>query len=166
MNASILAVFSNGWNLSLTFGVNYQGGREMDKESLIKTIEDFFIAMNEHDVEKMGQFCAADIVADEVAEPETFNGVDAFKQAYTDLFQGYPDCTADVQEPFVDGPNVICHVRWQAINSGVFRGGEPTGKKVDLRIAYFFKFEKGKIDRITEYYDVATLLVQQGQLEL
>ena len=138
----------------------------MDRENLIKTIEDFFNAMNAHDAGKMGQFCAADIVADEVAEPETFNGVDAFKQAYADLFQGYPDCTAEVAEWFVDGSSVICHVRWRATNSGVFRGGEPTGKKVDLRIAYFFKLKEGKIERITEYYDVATLLVQQGQLEL
>ena len=129
----------------------------MNREELISVMESFFDAMDEHNVEKMGQFCNEDIVADEV---------DAFKQAYTELFQGYPDCTADVQESFVDGSNVICHVRWQATNSGVFRGGKPTHKKVDLRIAYFFKFEEGKIDRITEYYDVATLLVQQGQLEL
>ena len=138
----------------------------MNREELISFMESFFDAMDEHNVEKMGQFCTEDIVADEVAEPETFKGVDAFKQAYTELFQGYPNCTADVQESFVDGSNVICHVRWQATNSGVFRGGKPTHKKVDLRIAYFFKFEEEKIDRITEYYDVATLLVQQGQLEL
>lgn len=139
---------------------------EMSREELILFMEGFFKAMNEHDVEKMGQYCTEDIVADEVAEPETFNGVDAFKHAYTDLFIGYPDCTTEMQESFVDGSNVICHVRWRATNSGVFRGGDPTGKKVDLRIAYFFKFKQGKIERITEYYDVATLLVQQGQLEL
>ena len=138
----------------------------MNSEELISFMEDFFNAMNEHDVEKMGQFCSEDIIADEVAEPEIFNGVAAFKQAYTDVFQGYPDCTADVLEWFVDGNAVICQVRWRATNTGVFRGGEPTGKEVDLRIAYFFKLKDGKIDHITEYYDVATLLAQQGQLEL
>ena len=122
--------------------------------------------MNAHDVGKMGQFCSAGIIADEVAEPEPFNGVDAFKQSYTDVFQGYPDCTVNVDEWFVDGDAVICQVGWRATNSGIFRGTEPTGKKVDLRIAYFFKLKDGKIDHITEYYDVATLLAQQGQLEL
>jgi steroid delta-isomerase-like uncharacterized protein len=139
---------------------------KMNRNELIEFIEGFFNAMNAHDVEKMGQWCTPGIVADEVAEPEAFNGVAAFKQAYTDVFQGYPDCTADVLEWFVDGNTVICHTRWRATNTGVFRGGEPTGKKVDLRIAYFFKLKDGKIDHITEYYDVATLLVQQGQLEL
>lgn len=138
----------------------------MNRNELIQFIEGFFNAMNAYDVEKMGQLCTPGIVADEVAEPEPFNGVDAFKQAYTDVFQGYPDCTADVQEWFVEGNAVICQVRWRATNTGVFRGGEPTGEKVDLRIAYFFKLKDGKIDHITEYYDVATLLVQQGQLEL
>jgi len=138
----------------------------MEREESIKVIDDFFRAMNEHDVEKMAQYCTESIVADEVAEPEPFVGVDNFKKSYSEVFQGYPDCIADVGEWFVDGDAVICQVRWSATNSGVFRGAEPTGKKVDLRIAYFFELKDGKIDRITEYYDVATLLVQQGQLEL
>ena len=138
----------------------------MNRGKLVKIIGDFFDAMNRHDVETMGQLCAPDVIADEVAEAKPFNGVEAFKTAYAELFQGYPDCTAEVEEWFVDNEAVICPVRWRATNSGVFRGSDPTGKPVDLRIAYFFKLQEGKIIRITEYYDVATLLVQQGQLEL
>ena len=138
----------------------------MNREELIDLMEGFFKAMNEHDVEKMGLFCTEGVIADEVAEPEPFIGVDAFKQSYSDVFQGYPDCTAEVEEWFIEGAAVICQVRWRATNSGVFRGTEPTGKKVDLRIAYFFILKDGKVDKITEYYDVATLLVQQGQLGL
>ena len=138
----------------------------MERGESIKVIDDFFRAMNEHDVEKMAQYCTESIIADEVAEPEPFVGVDNFKKSYSEVFQGYPDCIADVGEWFVDGDAVICQVRWNATNSGVFRGAEPTGKKVYIRIAYLFELKDGKIDRITEYYDVATLLVQQGQLEL
>lgn len=138
----------------------------MNRRELIELMEGFFRAMNEHDVEKMARFCTEGIVADEVAEPKPFIGVDAFKQAYSDVFLGYPDCTAEVEEWFVEETAVICQVRWRATNSGVFRGAEPTGKKVGLRIAYFFILKDGKIGKITEYYDVATLLVQQGQLEL
>lgn len=138
----------------------------MKREKSIQLIEDFFKAMNERDVEKMGELCTEGIVADEVAEPEPFIGVDAFRKSYSDVFQGYPNCVAEVGETYVDGDSVICQVRWKATNSGVFRGVEPTGKEVDLRIAYFFRLKDGKIDGITEYYDLATLLVQQGQLEL
>jgi steroid delta-isomerase-like uncharacterized protein len=138
----------------------------MNREKLTKPIETFFEAMNEHDVEKMGRLCTESIIADEVAEPEPFHGIDSFKRAYSDVFQGYPDCAAEVKEWFVDGNTVICHVKWWATNLGVFRGVEPTGKKVDLRIAYFFTLKEGKIERITEYFDAATLLAQQGQLNL
>jgi len=138
----------------------------MKKEELLEVRDGFFAAMNEHDVEKMAHYCTDDIVADEVAEPEPFLGVEAFKNSYADVFEGYPDCHAEILETFADGDTIICQVRWDATNSGIFRGAEPTGKKVDLRIAYFLSTKKGKITRITEYYDVATLLIQQGQLEL
>jgi len=138
----------------------------MKREDLLGIRDGFFEAMNEHDVQKMAQYCTEDIVADEVAEPEPFVGIDAFKKGYEDVFQGYPDCKAEVIESYTDGPSMICQVRWWATNLGVFRGAEPTGKKVHIRIAYFFTMKGGKISRITEYYDVATLLVQQGQLEL
>jgi steroid delta-isomerase-like uncharacterized protein len=138
----------------------------MNQEDQIKIIDDFIRAMNQHDVEKMGQFCTGSIVADEVAEPEPFIGIEAFKQAYMDVFQGYPDCVAEIFETFVDGVTVICQVRWKGTNSGIFRGAKPTGKKVDIRIAYFFTLKDKKIDRITEYYDLASILMQQGQLEL
>ena len=138
----------------------------MKREELLEVRDGFFAAMNEHDVEKMAYYCTDDMVADEVAEPEPFLGVGAFKQSYSDVFEGYPDCNAEVLETFADGDTIICQVRWDATNSGIFRGAEPTGKKVDLRIAYFLSTKEGKITRITEFYDLATLLIQQGQLEL
>ncbi len=138
----------------------------MNREEAIRVIEGFFVAMNDHDVDRMAEVCTQGIVADEVAEHEPFTGVSAFKKSYSDVFGGYPDCSAEVEETFVDGDAVICQVRWKATNTGNFRGVEPTAKPVDLRIAYFFRLKGGKIDRITEYYDLATLLVQQGQLDL
>lgn len=138
----------------------------MKREELLTVRDSFFAAMNEHNVEKMAQYCTDDIVADEVAEPEPFLGAEAFKQSYLDVFQGYPDCQSEVLETFTDGDTIICQVKWDATNSGIFRGVEPTGKKVELRIAYFLSTKEGKIARITEFYDLATLLVQQGQLEM
>lgn len=138
----------------------------MNVDALNQVVDSFFDAMNKHDAEAMGQCCADGVIADEVAEPENFEGRPALVGAYLELFQGYPDCTCSVLERFNDGANVICHCSWKGTNSGIFRGAEPTHKPVDLRIAYFFHFEADRIDRITEYYDVATLLIQQGQLEL
>ena len=135
----------------------------MDKNRIVDA---FFNAMNKHDVIAMADCCSVDIVADEVAESEVFSGIEAFKQSYADVFRGYPDCTTEILERYGDGDTVICQVKWKARNTGVFRGAEPTGKPVEIRIAYFLTFAGDKISRITEYYDLATILSQQGQLEL
>ena len=138
----------------------------MDRGESMRVVDDLFRAMNEHDVEKMGVTCNPALAYDVVASPEPIKGVDDFKEFYTELIEGYPDMTIDVIERYMDGDTLICQVRWRATNSGVFQGAEPTGKKVDLRIAYFLRLKNWKIDHITEYYDLATLLAQQGQLEL
>jgi steroid delta-isomerase-like uncharacterized protein len=138
----------------------------MERGESMSVIDGLFRAMNEHDVERMGAACTPGVVYDVVATPEPIKGVGEFKSFYADLIQGYPDMTIEVTERYMEGDTVICQVRWRATNSGVFQGAEPTGKKVDLRIAYFFEMKDGKIDSITEYYDLATLLTQQGQLEL
>jgi len=132
----------------------------------VKQVEEFFEAMNRHDLEGMARLLDEQVVAEEVAEPEPCRGLEAFKASYRELFQGYPDCRCQVLATYDAGSEVICEVLWSATNSGEFRGSPPTGKAVELRIAYFFKFGQGRITRITEYYDLATLLVQQGQLEL
>jgi steroid delta-isomerase-like uncharacterized protein len=132
----------------------------------IKTVDRFFEAMNRYDVQGMAAFLADDVVAWEVAEAEPLRGRQAFINSYTELFTGYPDCQCQILEKHDAGNDVIYEVQWTATNTGVFKGSEPTGQPVDLRIAYFFKFSGDKIVRITEYYDLATLLVQQGQLEL
>jgi len=142
------------------------GGFNMGAVELMSVADELFRAMNEHDVERMGASCNPDLVYDVVAIPEPIQGVNDFKEFYAELIEGYPDMRIDISERYMDGDVVICQVRWRATNSGVFQGAEPTGKQVDLRIAYFFTMKTGKIDRITEYYDLATLLNQQGQLEL
>ncbi len=132
----------------------------------LKMVEEFFQAMNRYDLEGMARLLDEQVVAREVAEPEPCRGVEAFKASYRELFQGYPDCRCRVLATYDAGDDVISEVIWSATNSGRFRGSEPSGKPVELRIAYFFKFREGRIIHITEYYDLATLLVQQGQLEL
>jgi steroid delta-isomerase-like uncharacterized protein len=57
---------------------------------------------------------------------------------------------------------VFAEVRWSGTNRADFRGTPATGRFVDIRIAYIFKIEKGKIRRITEFYDGAAVATQMG----
>jgi steroid delta-isomerase-like uncharacterized protein len=119
-------------------------------------------AMNEYDLEEMSALCWEDAVGDEVAEPEPWEGRDKIARSYRDLFAGFPDARAEILNIFAGQDQVLAEIRWTGTNKGAFRGMRATGKHVDIRIAYIFRIEKGKIRRITEYYDGAAVARQMG----
>jgi steroid delta-isomerase-like uncharacterized protein len=119
-------------------------------------------AMNEHDADRMSALCWEDAVGDEVADPPPAQGRDQIANSYRELFAGFPDSKAEIQNIFSGQDQVLAEVRWTGTNKADFRGSPATGKFVDIRIAYIFKIEGGKIRRITEYYDGATVANQMG----
>jgi steroid delta-isomerase-like uncharacterized protein len=119
-------------------------------------------AMNARDVERMGSLCWEDAVGDEVASPPPAMGRDQISKSYRELFEGFPDCKAEILNIFSGQDQVLAEVRWTGTNQADFRGTPATGKFVDIRIAYIFRVEKGKIRTITEYYDGASVATQMG----
>ena len=126
--------------------------------------EEWIIAMNAHDVERMAALLTEDAVGDEVAEPETRIGRDKIADGYREVFAGYPDCTAEIVNRVIGSDQAVVEVRFKGTNKGAFRGTPATNKPIDLRIAYIIKARQSKIERITEYYDLVTLLTQQGMM--
>ncbi len=130
--------------------------------SVAKVAEEWIIAMNAHDLRRMASLLQEDAVADEVAETEPRRGRKSIEEAYREVFEGYPDCEAKTLNQIIGSDQALIEVSFKATNRGSFRGSPATNKPIDLRIAYILKVEKGKISRITEYYDLVTLLTQQG----
>lgn len=126
--------------------------------------EEWISAMNAHNVERMASLLTEDAVADEVAEDEPRKGRDSIAEAYREVFAGYPDCKSEILNRVIGVDQAVVEVRFKGINVGAFRGTHATNKPIDLRIAYILKIKDGKISRVTEYYDLATLLVQQGMM--
>ncbi len=126
--------------------------------------EQWIAAMNAHDVEHMGALLTEDAVGDEVAESEPRKGRDKIAEGYREVFTGYPDCTAEIVNRVIGTDQAVVEVRFKGTNRGTFRGTPATNKPIDLRIAYIVKARRGKIERVTEYYDLATLLNQQGMM--
>jgi steroid delta-isomerase-like uncharacterized protein len=119
--------------------------------------------MDEHDVDKMFSLCREDMIGEEVAEGRPNVGRDAVAASYVDLFGGFPDCRSDIINEFAGGDQALVEVRWMGTNTGPFRGAPATGKRVDVKIAYIFKFDnQGQISLITEYYDGATVGAQMS----
>jgi len=128
----------------------------------IEVAKKWLNAMNEYDVDQMSAICWEDAVGDEVAEPPPAEGRDRIANSYQELFAGFPDSKAEILNIFSGQDQVLAEVRWSGTNKADFRGTPATGKFVDIRIAYIFKIEGGKIRRITEYYDGAAVASQMG----
>lgn len=128
----------------------------------LQTAEAWINGMCEHNVDKMFSLCQADLIGREIAEPHPNIGRDAVAATYTDLFRGFPDCRCEILNEFSDDDQVLIEIRWVGTNSGPYRGAPATNKQVDVPIAYIFKFGGDKIERITEYYDGATVGAQMA----
>lgn len=113
-------------------------------------------AMDGHDLEKMASLYAPNAIGDEVADPPARDRV-GLEKGYRELFESFPDCRAEVLNLFGSEDQVAAEIRWTGTNTRPFRGQAATNKRSDLRIAYLFRVEKGKIARITEYYDSASV---------
>ena len=132
--------------------------------SVAELAEQWVAAMNAHDVEGMAALLTEDVVGDEVAEAEPRRGRDSIAEGYREVFAGYPDCTAEMLNRVIGEDQVVVEVRFKGTNKGAFRGTPATNKPIDVRIAYIIKARRGKIERVTEYYDLVTLLTQQGMM--
>jgi steroid delta-isomerase-like uncharacterized protein len=128
----------------------------------IDLVEKWLNAMNEHNVDQMSSLCLEDAVGYEVADPPPAQGRDQIAKSYRELFKGFSDCKAEILNIFSSEDQVLAEVQWSGTNRADFRGTPATDRFVDIRIAYIFKIEKGKISRITEYYDGATVASQMG----
>lgn len=129
---------------------------------IVKIARNWLQAMNEHDVNKMSFLCWEDAIGEEIAEPHPAENREQIAKSYRELFSAFPDCTAEILNFFSGKDQVLIEVRWKGTNKGSFRGTPATGKLVDIKIAYIFKIVSGKIKRITEYYDGATVARQMG----
>jgi steroid delta-isomerase-like uncharacterized protein len=125
-------------------------------------VKKWLAAMNEHNVDQMSSLCSEDAVGDEVADPPPAQGRDRIAKSYRELFAAFSDSKAEILNIFSGKGQVLAEVRWSGTNGAEFRGTPATGRFVDIRIAYVFKIEKGKIKRITEYYDGAAVASQMG----
>lgn len=129
---------------------------------IVKIAKDWLKAMNEHNVDKMSPLCWEDAIGVEIAETRPAENREQIAESYRELFTAFPDCTAEILNIFSGEDQVLAEVRWKGTHKNDFRGTPATGKLVDINIAYIFKIREGKIKKITEYYDGATVARQMG----
>jgi steroid delta-isomerase-like uncharacterized protein len=94
-----------------------------------------------------------------------FEGVDAVREFFAELFAAMPDFDLTIERVVADERTAV--VKWNAratFTSAPFQGIQPTGRPVELRGVDFFEVEDGMIRRNTVFYDGASFARQIGML--
>ena len=95
----------------------------------------------------------------------TIKGRKAIQKAYTQWFTSFPDAEYSTEHLLIDGTHVVQIARMAGTQKGDFCGLAPTGKRFEMRCAFLFSFDQGRIAHETRIYDFTGILLQLGILK-
>ncbi len=75
---------------------------------------------------------------------------------------GFPDLWLEIERLHHADDAVIVEGRTQGTHTGEFNGIPPTGRRMDLRAAVFYRFDGDRMLNETVYFDLATMMRQLG----
>lgn len=128
-----------------------------------KVMDDYLIAWNSHDINKILSFFTEDGVYEDVAHGITNHGKKEITGYLNTSFIDFPDLKVEVKTIVANGEWIV----FEIVTSGTHAHSsmpevQATGKTFSIRAVSVFKMSKGKISRQSEYYNYATLLQQVG----
>jgi steroid delta-isomerase-like uncharacterized protein len=115
-----------------------------------------------HDVEAaLATFHAARY---EVAPLGVSDGAAAVRDLLNTMLTGFPDWHIE-PGPLRHGDDfVLVEVQMTGTHNGPWAGWEPTGRKMDVKVACVFEFEQDRLVCEKVYFDLATVMRQLGKL--
>lgn len=138
----------------------------MSRRELIEIAKAATEAYNRKDWDAARELLAPDFVYDEVATGRKVKGVEKVLDLWRGWAKAFPDSRGTMEDPLVDGNEVVLRLRWRGTHSGPLSlpSGEvlPSKKKIDLRACEVFRIEDGKAVEIRHYFDMLTMLSQLG----
>jgi steroid delta-isomerase-like uncharacterized protein len=134
------------------------------QETMRQVLQEHVDAENAHDRERV----LATYVEDgaefvDVPTGNVFRGADAIIGNYTHLWDGLPGLVRRIDRWTFGDNTCVIELTLTGKHEGVYRGIEPTGRSIELKIAAHFEFDdSGRIVRETAYYDALTFIRQMG----
>ena len=125
-------------------------------------------AFNSSDLAGAAAMAAEDIQVDLVPMGHVFRGREEFKEGFMGSFKrAFPDLRLTVVNQVSSGDYLVNECSWTGRHTGPLAGpgGDigPTGKAVvDARMCEVWRFDGGRLSRLTNYQDVGTWLRQLG----
>jgi steroid delta-isomerase-like uncharacterized protein len=136
--------------------------------TLNKTTQEFMAAFNSHDVDKILSLYTDDCIVEDVAKGKVYHGMQEFKKYNNDYFAAFPDARLEFKIDIRLGD----WAAYEWVMTGTHRGilpasknmpeMSPTNKKFSIRGATISQIRNDKVIRETNYYDMASFMMQLG----
>jgi len=144
--------------LGLTLLIAGCATTQTDIEQWIKGEEE---AVSSQDVEKILSFYTDDCIYEDVAIGKICHGKEEIRAFLMEVFKAFPDFKVETKSFFASGDHVCIEV----VISGTYMGNIPgfppaNGKSFSVRAAHICELRGGKAMRVTDYYDMASLMRQ------
>jgi steroid delta-isomerase-like uncharacterized protein len=137
----------------------------MSLEESKAIVRRFVEAYNQRDLDLFDELVAPDII------DHTHNqqGREAFKKLFTMAFVGFPDWYEAIEEMIAEGERVWIRVKATGTHTGEWNlfgvPLPPTGKRITMRMVFFFRIVNGKIAEAGELDDQLDFFHKLGFIE-
>jgi steroid delta-isomerase-like uncharacterized protein len=128
-----------------------------------KMIDDYILAWNSHDINKIISFFTDDCIYENLAHGKVYHGKKEVTASFNSIMADFPDLKFEVKSVFVAGDWagqewVMSGTHAHSSNPAI----KATGKTFSVRGATIYQLRDGKISRESDYYNLATIMQQLG----
>ena len=132
---------------------------EQNKASALRCFEEVW---NKGNLAAIPEVISPEYVAYAAQLGETARGIPAFEQSVKNTRVGLPDLHYAIDSVVGEGDWLALRLTLTGTNTGKMGNNEPTGKKINYKMALFNRYADGKCVEATSYGDSASLYKQLG----
>jgi steroid delta-isomerase-like uncharacterized protein len=131
---------------------------EKNKALIRRHVEELF---NQGRLEIADEIISSDYVLHHPVYGEV-KGPEGFKKMFMENRKTFPDIHFTIDDMVAEGDKVAVRYTMTATHKGELMGIPPTGKKISIQSAFFYRFKDGKEVEALTYSDNLSLFQQLG----
>jgi len=137
--------------------------------NVVETAKAAVIAYNEKNWDKVRGLVVEKGVYDEKATGRRLQGVSQIIEAWQGWAKAFPDSKATFIGEHAAGDTAVLEMVWKGVHTGPLQmptgAISPSGRPIEMPACQVVKVEGGKVQTMTHYFDLATMLRQIGALK-
>ena len=134
--------------------------------NVIETAKASVIAYNEKNWDKVRAVVVEKAVYDEKATGRRVQGINQIIEAWQRWGKAIPDSKATFVGEYASGDTAILEMVWKGVHTGSLQTPTgtipPSNKPIEVPACQVVKVNGGKVQSVTHYFDMVTLLKQIG----